>query len=413
MTRISQRVALLCATGFLAALLCHGIDAGAQEKDKKVDKKDETKTDDKAKKDEKKTDDKAKKDEKKEDKKKEEFKPDTAQLELKGHKGWIYAVRFGKDGKTLASVSRDKDAKLWDLGTRKELSTLKGTSDAMKGLVYRHGTVYVIDSDMVKMTVKEKDKDKEKEKVIKVREYEIRIWDAKAGKERTPLKGHTDWILCLACDKEGKTLYSGSEDQTVKVWDLATGKDINTIKAHSKAVRAIAVSNDGATLATAGEDGVVKLWDKAGKELAAFKVENDKKTTDPKTKKETVTKEPGEPFNCVAFSPDGKRLAAGNNDGTIKIYDVDAKKELQALKTPDGIWAITYSPDGSRLATGGYGGIIKLWDATGKELRTIKAGSAPSDTITTLAFSPDGSQLASGDIVNALVKIWSVEAGKK
>jgi WD40 repeat protein len=442
MTRISQSVALVCATAFLFALVATTIEVAAQEKkvddkkvekkaddkdkkdDKKADAKDKDKKDDKKadakdkdKKDDKKADAKdkkdEKKDEKKEEKKKEEYKPDQPQIELKGHKAWVYAVRFGDDGKTLASVGRDdRTAKLWDLGTKQELASLKGTSDKMDALAYQRGIVYVVDSDMIKtkVTEKGKDKEKDKEKEIKVREYEIRVWDAKSGKQGTPLKGHTDWIRCLAIDRDGKTLYSGSEDQTVIVWDAQAGKQLNTIKAHTQPVMGIAVSKDGNTIATASLDGSVKLWDKAGKELAAFKLpEKEIKKDDPKTKKPVVTKESPRGYLCVAFSPDGKRVAAGNYDGFVKIWDVDGKKELQELKLGEeyAVWSLAYNADGSRLATGSYGGIVKLWDPAGKDVRTIKAASASRETITTVAFSPDGNWLASGAL-DGLIKVWAV-----
>jgi len=213
MLHTSQRVALFCATVIFAGLLCCDLDAGGKDKDKDKDKdkKVEKKEDAKDKKDEKKTDAKDKKDEKKEEKKKEEFKPDPAQVELKGHKNWIFAVAFGEDGKTLASASRDRSVKVWDLGTKKDTQSLKGNTDEMKGLVYHQGTVYVTDAKF----------NKEK----KLLEYEIRVWEAKGNKEGKPLKGHSDPIDCLAIDKDGKTLYSGSADQTVKVWDAGSGPE--------------------------------------------------------------------------------------------------------------------------------------------------------------------------------------------
>src|ERR1043166_460807 len=372
MTRTSIRWFHLCATLLVAGTVFCALDAVAQDKDKKVEK-------DKVEKD-KKTDVKDKKDDKdkKEEKKKEEFKPDPAQAELKGHKGWIFALAFTEDGKGIISTSRDGTAKLWDIAGAKEQKSLKGSSDAMKALAYSNGVAYIADSTITKMKVKElikgkdKEKDKEVEKDVKVRDYIIRIWHVKGGKEDAPLKGHTDWLEALAIDKEGKTLYSGGQDQAVKIWSPLGGKVENSIQAHTKSVMAVAVNKDG-MIATAGADGSVKLWDKAGKEAAVFKIENTVKSVDPKTKKETVAKEPGREFTCIAFSPDGKKVAAGNIDGFIKIYDVDKKAEEKELKAHDGVRALAYSNDGSRLATGGFDGTVKIWEtATGKELRTIK-----------------------------------------
>ena len=43
------------------------------------------------------------------------------------------------------------------------------------------------------------------------------------------LRGHTNSIWALAFSPDGKTLASGSADQTVKFWDMASGKLRETI----------------------------------------------------------------------------------------------------------------------------------------------------------------------------------------
>ena len=57
----------------------------------------------------------------------------------------------------------------------------------------------------------------------------IKVWDAGSHAELRTIEAHSNSIPALAFSPDGKTLASGSMDQTVKLWDTATGKLRETI----------------------------------------------------------------------------------------------------------------------------------------------------------------------------------------
>jgi predicted NACHT family NTPase len=89
----------------------------------------------------------------------------------------------------------------------------------------------------------------------------LRLWDVKTEKERTVLKGHRGTFYCLAFSSDGKTLASGSGDETVKLWDVETGRERKTLSGHTSGVIALGFAPDGRTLASAGMDDAVRLWE--------------------------------------------------------------------------------------------------------------------------------------------------------
>ena len=112
----------------------------------------------------------------------------TGTLELKAtkesaHSGRITSVAYSPNGKTIVSGSWDKAIKVWDAGAlaptpRRTASAL--AADASSACLA--GTL-----------------------------------ELKATKENA----HIDWVTSVAFNPDGKTIVSGSYDQTIKVWDGA------------------------------------------------------------------------------------------------------------------------------------------------------------------------------------------------
>jgi WD40 repeat protein len=173
---------------------------------------------------------------------------------------------------------------------------------------------------------------------------------AQPPKLRHTLKGHKQQVFCVAYSPDGRTLASGSVDETIKLWDLKTGKERATLKGHTAGVQSVAYSPDGKTLASGGEDETIKLWDiKTGQERATLTGHTDW-------------------VKSVVYSPDGQTLASGSDDKTIKLWDIKTGKERATFEGhTESVFSVAYSPDGKTLASGSWDKTIKLWDVAASE----------------------------------------------
>ena len=55
------------------------------------------------------------------------------------------------------------------------------------------------------------------------------------------MKGHKNWILCVAWSPDAKVIATGSMDNTLRLWDPETGKPKgDALRGHSKWITALA-----------------------------------------------------------------------------------------------------------------------------------------------------------------------------
>ncbi len=214
-----------------------------------------------------------------------------------------------------------------------------------------------------------------------------------SGHELRTFTGHTGEVTAAVFSSGGRTVLSGSYDNTLKLWDAATGKELRTFSGHTGAVTSVTLSSDGRTALSGSYDNTLKLWDTAtGKELRTFTGHTGAVTS-------------------VALSADGSAALSGSYDKTVKLWDVISARVIRTFTGHTGaVTSVALSSDGRTALSGSFDRTLKLWDIPrGVELRTF---AGHTGGVNSVAFSPAGRIVLSGGR-DGTTRVWDLDSARE
>lgn len=287
-------------------------------------------------------------------------------------------VALSPDGKTLATQDFDEKITFWDVATQKKLST---TERKQRNRVLGDGLGGLEFSPDGKILSEKSGRS-------------VMLWGDKPCL-KTVIKGFGDQVLTLAFSPDNKKLAINTINGEMKVWSISDCN--NSIFGNQ---RYATFSSDGKLLATVGNNQL-NLWDFANKKkLGSFAEE--------KTEEKYV-------FASAKLSPDGKVLAAIRSyfkidnkyaksaKTQIELWDTNSKNKLATLE--ENVENFAFSPNSKLLATANKNSDVHLWDvATQKKISTLGKGDK-------IDFSPDGKVLAIAS--GQKVKLIDISNGKE
>ncbi|OJJ96131.1 hypothetical protein ASPACDRAFT_81368 [Aspergillus aculeatus ATCC 16872] len=279
-------------------------------------------------------------------------------MELTGHSGEVFSVRFDPTGQHIASGSMDRSILLWNTyGECENYGALSGHRGAIRDLQWSRDskTIFSASTDMT-----------------------LASWDLETGQRIRRHVGHEDYINCLDISKRGQELLvSASNDGSIGIWDPRQKDAIDCLETELP-ITAVALSEAGNEIFSGGIDNAIHAWDLRKKGIVYSLTGHT----------HTIT--------SLELSPDSQSLLSNSFDSTVRTWDVRPFAPTNRhIRTFDGapvgleenLIRASWDATGEKIATGSGDRSVVVWNSkSGKLLYKLPGHKG---TVNDVRFSPN------------------------
>ncbi|MCL2806020.1 MAG: WD40 repeat domain-containing protein, partial [Treponema sp.] len=342
---------------------------------------------------------------------------------LTGHEDMVYSVSWSPDGSKLVSASDNKTVRIWDARTGE--------------------TIRIIGRDIFDNQVLDAKFSPDGSKILTaggnltVATPGITIWDSETGSLLSRFSNHSNTVVSVNWDKEGKRILTASYDTTAGIYNAETGRQLTTFTENVDPLNQAALSKDENWLVSGSIGKKINIWNaKTGilehsidfiaeiytvaihphsKTIAVGGAHNDIHIFDILNGNEIwPLRGHRNPVFALAFHPDGKYLASASGDGTIRIWNLDTGIEIDTLFGHfDTVQTLKFNKDGNILVSGSRDGTARIWKNTGEGRFILQNTlSGHNDIVFSVDISSDNKRIISGSR-DYTVRYWDADTGRQ
>uniref|UniRef100_A0A8D2Q790 Bromodomain and WD repeat domain containing 1 n=1 Tax=Varanus komodoensis TaxID=61221 RepID=A0A8D2Q790_VARKO len=250
----------------------------------------------------------------------------------------------------------------------------------------------------------------------------VKIWSTHNGRLLATLRGHSAEISDMAVNYENTMIAAGSCDKIIRVWCLRTCAPIAVLQGHTGSITSLQFSplvrDSMRYMASTGVDGTVCFWQW---DTISMKFNN-------RPLKFTEKPRPGVQMLCSSFSVGGMFLATGSTDHVIRMYyfGSETPEKIAELEShADKVDSIQFSNGDDRFISGSRDGTARIWRFQQAEWKSILLDMADKlprslqaicdkfmkPKVTMIAWSQNDNLVATA-VNNHLLKVWNSYTGQ-
>lgn len=295
----------------------------------------------------------------------------------KGHNATVKAVAVSKDGKFLATGSRDRSVKIWDVETERELRSLLGAELTLNSVAFNPSGNNLAATSA---------------------DGTMRVWEVNTGKEIYVSPKETKYLTSVAFNHDGSLLaYAGYPDSAyilnTNSWEVIKKIAVNADQGSGIGIN-LQFSPDGKYLSIGEDNRTAKIY-----------------LTNNWTLLYTLTPKEGWCGGCgtfTSFSNDSRYLVRLPRNTKPEIFDLNTgERKLVIEKYYDDVTGVAFLGD-TMIATSNRES-IHFWNASnGAVLDSFKLAEKPE--INEIAFNSSGTHLYTAEDGNVAVE-WDLRTG--